>query len=73
MSSQKPGREMPIPEGKIARLRHAVESALGLGCVQTNALIKQKISAYTPKADVCAFMSTRTNTTLAEYRFYCVF
>jgi hypothetical protein len=29
MSSQKPGSEMPIPEGKIARLRHAVESALG--------------------------------------------
>jgi hypothetical protein len=29
MSSQKLGREMPIPEGKIARLRHAVESALG--------------------------------------------
>ena len=28
MSSQKLGREMPIPEGKIARLRHSVKSAL---------------------------------------------
>ena len=29
MSSPKLGREMPIPEGKIARLRYAVESVSG--------------------------------------------
>ena len=34
MSSQKLGREMPIPEGKIARLRYGVESAPGLGRVK---------------------------------------
>ena len=33
VSSQKLGREMPIPEGKIARLCYAVESAPGPGRV----------------------------------------
>jgi hypothetical protein len=31
-----------------------------------NTLIEQKISALTPKADVCAFMSTRPNWDLGQ-------